>query len=174
MACPTVAAMPEPGSGPERAYVDYVREVREGERRGVALFSGLAERRSDEREVALLGRLTRLEEVTGALLDDLLGTVDPAAVADPSEEMIDPRAERLASADWRDLMTWLHDLVEPLIPRFEAAEALAPAGDRWVLELFTLHEVALLDFAAAQLADPTCDAGLDSIEAAIERIANAA
>lgn len=168
--CRTVAPMSASATDPTDGYVDHVRAARAGERRGVALFRGLAERRSDEREIALLDALTRLEEVTGSLLDQLLRSIDPTAGAEPSHAVVDPRVEALASRAWRDLMAWLHALVEPLIPRFQVAEALAPADDRWVLELFTLHEVALLDFAAAQLADPTGDAGLDAIEAAIDRI----
>lgn len=156
----------------ESAHLDFVRAAREGERRGVALFSGLAERRTDAREVELLGRLTRLEEVTGALLDGLLESLDPSA-GDRSATVIDPRAEELAARSWPDLMIWLRDLVEPLIPQFAAAESLAPPADRWVLELFTAHEVALLDFAAAQIAAPTGEAGRDAIDAVIERISAA-
>ena len=162
--------MSEPATPHDDAYVAYVRAAREGERRGVALFGGLARRRNDAREAALLDRLTHLEVVTGALLDDLLRRLDPAAVPDPAVEVVDPRVEDLAAAEWPDLMAWLHALVEPLIPRFEAAESLAPDADRWILERFTLHEVALLEFAAAQLADPGGDAGLDAVESAIERV----
>lgn len=133
-------------------YRSYLVERYQGEVYGEALFHPMAAGCNDAERVGKLRLLERLERETKEFLRPAL--VETGGLPTESAKRIregQTLGSQLASAPWADLMQGFQQEIQRFVEEFEAAESLAPAGQKAVLQHVTAHERALLLFATREL-----------------------
>lgn len=134
----------------------YLRELAaayQGEVRGEAGFTALAAGAADADEADRWRLLARLEAATRAKLEPLLRRHGLDTAPDPEQRRAGlQRAERRAAMGWSGAIRSMSESLPAFVERYAALEAAGPAEDKAVLAFLTAHEVALVDFCAAEMA----------------------
>jgi hypothetical protein len=140
--------MTQPVSKP---YRDYITARYQGEVFGEALFGTLAARAGTNEARNKWRALQRLETTTKLRLRQEL-----EALGEPTLESEERRIEgtelgaSLAAQTWAAAIEYLHPRIVGWVEDFRAAEALAPADRRRLVQEITEHEIALRDFTALE------------------------
>jgi hypothetical protein len=123
-----------------------------GEVSGEALFAGLAETVHDERRA----KLTALADLERAMAEALVPVLVRLGVERGDDERSRRRgrdnAAAIAPLEWSALMEQFGPVTEAALDRYRTLAAAATDDDP-VYELLIAHEVALQEFARAELAD---------------------
>jgi hypothetical protein len=119
---------------------------------GAAYFAGLAAQHTGHACEALL-LIVEMEEVTARLLQPV---IDAAGLcpgdADELAREGHADAEALRGTGWDTLLTGFRDDYGAYVAEFEAVRAAVPPHFRTRADLLVAHEVAIIDFARAELA----------------------
>ncbi len=142
----------------QRAFPDYpaaLRSAYEEEVSGESYFATLAEMHPGRaREAFIL--MVEMEQVTARALEPLLEAagVQPT----PKEALLQEgrdAARALSATSWRELLTEMRDEYSAYVAEFEVVRAGAPEALRHRADLLIAHEIAIIDYARAELAgDP--------------------
>ncbi len=119
---------------------------------GAAYFAGLADQHTGRARDALL-LMVEMEEATARVMRPV---VDAAGLcprhADDLALEGHAEAEALRGAGWETLLTGMRDDYGAYVAEFEAVRASVPPHFRTRADLLIAHEVAIIDFARAELA----------------------
>ncbi len=124
----------------------------QGEVLGEALFAGIADRLDDGEHARKMQVLATLERRT---MEAVAPALERAGIAtEPDAEMV-PLAEALAAdsatSTWEELMAAAVTVTGQFIPLYQRIGELDPT-ERTIADLLVDHEVAIRDFARAELA----------------------
>jgi hypothetical protein len=137
-------------------HATYLKEIvaaYQGEVRGEATFSTLAETVSDPEEIEIWKTLTRVESTTRQGLLPLLERYGLDTTPDPEQQRLgQERGRARAAAGFAATIKSMTEGLPSYVTLYAQLEAEGPAEDRAELELLNAHEVALHDFAVRALA----------------------
>lgn len=135
---------------------DYLRglaDAYQGEVRGEATFRTLAEQADSEDVAAKWRALARLEAATRRALEPLMRRHGLETAPDEAQRRLGvARGEARAALGWQGAMRDMADRLPRFVALYAELEAIGPAEDKAGLAFLTAHEVALQDFARAELA----------------------
>ncbi|OYX43634.1 MAG: hypothetical protein B7Z02_08860 [Rhodobacterales bacterium 32-67-9] len=139
----------------QRVFPDYAAALRsayEEEVSGESYFATLAEAR-DGRAREAFTLMTEMERVTARAVEPLLA----AAGVQPSDRamLLDEgraAARALKDRSWRAHLLEMRDEYGAYVAEFEVVRAGAPDDLKHRVDLLIAHEVAIIDFARAELA----------------------
>jgi hypothetical protein len=127
----------------------------QGEVLGEAFFSGVAARLDDAERARRMRVLATLERRTK---DAVAPALERAGIStEPDPEMLqvaEALAPASASGTWEDFMTSVVNVTDQFLLLYRRIGELTPA-ERETAELLVAHEIALGDFARAELAGDT-------------------
>lgn len=134
-------------------YHDKVLEAYEGELIGYTFFSTLALATEAADEKRKLHFLAGLETRTAAILEPLVEryNLTPRSTAVLAQEGARD-AQAYAGLDWGQLNARFAAEFPAYVDIFQATEAMAPPEDQRIMKLVTTHEIALINFAAEEVA----------------------
>lgn len=134
-------------------YHDKLLEAYEGEIVGYTFFSALAQATEAADEKRKLYFLAGLETRTAAILEPLIEryNLTPRAKNVLTQEGVRDAA-KYAGLDWVQLNARFVADFPIYVDEFLATEALAPPQDLRIMKLVTSHEIALINFAAEEVA----------------------
>jgi hypothetical protein len=134
----------------------YLREIvaaYQGEVRGEATFSTLAEHATNEDEKATWRTLARLESTTRARLARLLQRYGLDTSPDAEQERIGrERGKARAAAGFAATIRSMTATLRPFLELYARLEAEGPPEDRSELSFLNAHEIALHQFATSAAA----------------------
>jgi len=137
-------------------HATYLKEIvaaYQGEVRGEATFSTLAEHVSDAEEIEIWKTLTRVESTTRQGLLPLLQRYGLDTTPDPEQQRLgQERGRARAAAGFAATIKSMTEGLPSYLTLYARLEAEGPAEDRAELELLNAHEVALYEFAVRALA----------------------
>ena len=135
-----------------RAYTSYLEECFHGETNGEALFRVLADASTSDDARRKLRVLEQLERETKEFLRAAL-VAEGRSIHDEPKHVADGEklGHRLSKLTWHELMNVFEPSLVRFVERFEQSEQLAPPGKQHVLQHFTAHERALLEFTKHEL-----------------------
>ena len=143
-------------------HATYLKEIvaaYQGEVRGEATFSTLAEHVSNEDEREIWRTLSRLESTTRQRLLPLLNRYGLDTTPDPEQRRLgQERGRARAAAGFAATIKSMTENLRPYLTLYAQLEAEGPAGDRRELEMLNAHEIALHEFAVRALAGGEQDA----------------
>jgi hypothetical protein len=123
-----------------------------GEVGGNALFSTLA----GEWSVAAADKWRALAAVEATVASSLATVLRAQGIPLPVDAGVEERARRrcdaIAGKSWPETMHWLHHIAEVALEKMRADAGRLPPELSTVGDLVVRHEIALLDFAALELA----------------------
>lgn len=137
-----------------RQFPDYATALKvsfEEEVSGESYFDGLADQHSG-RAADAFRRMAELERATQKALLPLIeamGVVPRAREALLAEGRAD--ALELAGQSWTEILTLFRDTYSAYVEEFEYVRAGAPTAFHDCADLLVAHEVAIIDFARAEL-----------------------
>ena len=139
-------------------FIRYLVERHEGEVYGEAVFQAMAEHTAEPEARWRWRVLEALERETKELLGRELRARghSPQENAQKWSEGL-TLGKTLAAVPRDFLMKGLRGEVAKFVAEYEAAEALAPAGDAALAKHITAHERAILEMIDLELADPAAD-----------------
>ena len=153
-------------------HAAYLREIvtaYQGEVRGEATFSTLADHVTSEDEREIWRTLARLESTTRQRLLPLLERYGLDSTPDPEQQRIgQERGRARAAAGFAATITSMTESLQPYLTLYAQLEAEGPAGDRRELEALNAHEIALHEFAVRTLAGRGRDA-LEPVQAFLDQ-----
>jgi hypothetical protein len=149
---PETAPAPDPIFTPEDSLSELWTKAYQGEVLGELLFGGIAEQMADPDQAAKMRALATLERRTKEATAPALERAGVPTEPDPEMEVL--AAALLPGAlamGWDDLMGTIGPITQQYIPLYQRIGELSPA-ERETSELLVAHEVALRDFASAEVA----------------------
>jgi hypothetical protein len=132
-------------------FKDGFRVAYEEEISGETYFARLAEFQTGRAREAL-ELMAAMEVVTARAIEPVLARNGIAITSiDQLRQEGRAEAERLAHVGATELFTTMRDTYDAYVAEFEATKAQAPDADRPAMQILIDHEVALIDFARAEL-----------------------
>ena len=129
-------------------YLKELVAAYQGEVRGEATFSTLAEHATREDERATWRTLARLESTTRARLVPLLQRYGLDTTPDAEQERIGrARGKARAAAGFAPTIRSMTETLRPFLELYARLEAEGPPEDRNELSFLNAHEIALHEFA---------------------------
>src|SRR5262245_5576581 len=142
--------------GSEMEHAAYLKEIvtaYQGEVRGEATFSTLAEHVTSEDEREIWRTLSRLESATRERLLPLLERYGLDPTPDPEQQRLgQERGRARAAAGFAATIKSMTENLQPYLTLYAQLEAEGSAEDRRELEALNAHEIALHEFAVRTLA----------------------
>ena len=136
----------------------------QGEVLGEAFFSGVADRLDDAERVRQMRVLATLERRTKDAVAPALGRAGISTAPDPEMlQVAEALAPASAGGTWEDFMNSVVNVTDQYLQLYRRIGELSPA-ERETAELLVAHEIALGDFARAELAGETTTS-LNSVHA---------
>ena len=133
----------------------------QGEVLGEAVFANVAERLDDPERARKMRVLSTLERRTK---EAIVPSMDRAGLPTaPDPEMLSLAEALSEGVSWDDFLRATEDITKQYIPLYERIGELAPS-EREMSELLVAHELALRNFARAEIAGDTTTS-LDEINA---------
>lgn len=132
-------------------FKDGFRVAYEEEISGETYFARLAEFQTGRAREAL-ELMAAMEVVTARAIEPVLAR--NGILTTPVDQLRQEgrvEAERLAHVSATELFTTMRDTYDAYVAEFEATKAQAPDADRPAMQILIDHEVALIDFARAEL-----------------------
>jgi hypothetical protein len=149
---PDTANAPEPIFTSEEGLEELWVKAYQGEVLGELLFGGIAEQLADPDQAAKMKVVATLErrtkEATAPALERAGVSTDPDPEMQVMATVLIPGALEMT---WSDLMATIGPITEQYIPLYQRIGELSPA-ERDTADLLVAHEVALREFAAAEVA----------------------
>lgn len=152
-------------------YREGIRTAYEGEVIGDNLYRRLAARRADLDQKAKLAAIADVERLTHRRLGPIAVRLGITLVEAEWRRIAERREHELAALTWHALIEGATRDWPPYVERFEALGALAPVGDKAIIQLLIDHEVALLTFARLEHSAIGSPASLPPLNAFLERFA---
>lgn len=133
------------------SFVEGFRMAYEEEISGETYFARLAEFQTGRARQAL-ELMAAMEVATARAIEPVLAR-NGIAIASLEQLRRDGRAEAdlLASVSATELFTTMRDTYDAYVTEFEETLARAPDADKPAMQILIDHEVALIDFARAEL-----------------------
>jgi hypothetical protein len=145
-------AAPDPIFSPADDLAELWTKAYQGEVLGELLFGGIAEQIGDPGQAAVMRVVATLERRTKEATAPALERAGVPTEPDPEMEVLATALIPGALAmSWSDLMGTIGPITRQYIPLYQRIGELSPA-EQETADLLVAHEVALRDFAAAELA----------------------
>jgi hypothetical protein len=135
----------------------------QGEVLGEALFGRMAELIDDEEHAAKMRVLATLERRTKEAIAPALERAGLSTEADPESLSTAEALAGAASTPWKDLLATFEPITSQFCAMYRRIGELDPS-EKDASDLLVAHELALRNFARAEIADDT-ETSLDEIEA---------
>lgn len=133
------------------SFKDGFRVAYEEEIAGETYFARLAEFQSGRARQAL-ELMARMEVVTARAIEPVLARNGIATASiDQLRKEGRVEADLLAGVSATDLFTTMRDTYDSYVAEFQATMAQAPEADKPAMQVLIDHEIALIDFARAEL-----------------------
>lgn len=134
-------------------YLEEIAAAYQGEVRGEATFSTLAEHATNEEEREIWKTLTRLESKTRQRLMPLMERHGLDTAPDEEQRRLgQERGKARAAAGFSATIKSMTETLPPFLTRYARLEAEGPPEDRNELASLNAHEIALHEFAMSALA----------------------
>jgi hypothetical protein len=160
MTAPAPAPIFSPDDGIEKLLV----QAYQGEVLGEAFFAGVADHLDDAEAARKMRVLATLEQRTKDAVAPALARAGLPTEPDPDMvSLAEALVADMANSTWEGLLSSVVSVTEQFIPMYQRIGELHPA-ERETADLLVAHELALRDFARAEIAGDTTTS-LDPVHA---------